>query len=215
MTLAYARGPGVRGEPMADPIRFYFDFNSTFSYIALHKIDELAGRYGRTVDWNAVSLGHLFQAQGIAPPPTVPAKFKYLAVDFARSCAFAGLPSALPPDFPPDVKLSRLMFWRLKARDDALARRFARAVSTAIFGRGEQVVSAAQVAAAAREVPGVTVAEVEAAAGDGAAKRAVVAALNAALADGMVGAPFFVLDGEPFWGADRLDQLERRLKEKA
>ena len=44
-----------------------------------------------------------------------------------------------------------------------------------------------------------------------AAKRAVVEAMDRARADGIIGAPFMVLDGEPFWGADRLDHLERRL----
>jgi 2-hydroxychromene-2-carboxylate isomerase len=197
---------------MAEPIRFYFDFNSTFSYIAVQQIDVLAALWGRSVDWRAVSLARLFKAQNIIPPPLNPAKFKYLAVDFARSCAFAGLPSRLPDPFPPDVKLPRLMFWRLKAQDPARAAAFARAVSAAIFGRGETLASAAEVAAACAALGGISEAEVAAAERDFAAKRAVVAALDAALADGMIGAPFFVVDGEPFWGADRLDQMARRLR---
>ena len=86
---------------MAEPIRFFFDFNSSFSYIAAQRIDDIAFQYGRTVDWIAVSLGRVFQAQGITPPPLIPAKFKYLALDFARSCEIAGLPSHLPPRMPP------------------------------------------------------------------------------------------------------------------
>lgn len=193
------------------PITFYFDFNSTFSYIAIHKIDELATKYGRDVDWRVISLGHLFQTQSIIPPPTIPAKFKYLARDFARSCEFAGLPSGLPPNFPPDVKFSRLMFWSLKAENDALARTFAKTISMAIFGRGEEVVTPEQIAHVCRDIPGITVDRIKASAADSAAKRSVITALEAAIADGMVGAPYFVLDGEPFWGADRMDQLERRL----
>jgi 2-hydroxychromene-2-carboxylate isomerase len=196
---------------MASSITFYFDFNSTFSYIAIHKIDELAAQYGRTVDWRVISLGHLFHAQNIVPPPTIPAKFKYLARDFTRSCEFAGLPSALPQNFPPDVKFSRLMFWALKAKDDVLARHFAKVISMAIFGRGEEVVTPEQIAQVCHDIPGVTVESIQAAATDRAAKRAIIDALDAAVADGMVGAPYFVLDGEPFWGADRMDQLERRL----
>lgn len=196
---------------MAEPIRFYFDFNSTFSYIAIQQIDALAATWGRVVDWRAVSLAHLFKAQNITPPPLNPAKFKYLAVDFARSCALAGLPSRLPDPFPPDVKLARLTFWRLKAQDPARAAAFARAVSAAIFGRGETLATAAQVAAAGAGIDGVNEAEVAAAESDFAAKRALVSALDAALAEGMIGAPFFVMDGEPFWGADRLDHMARRV----
>jgi 2-hydroxychromene-2-carboxylate isomerase len=190
------------------PIRFYFDFVSTYSYIAIHKIDDLAARYGRTVDWRLVSLGHLFQAQGITSPPDIPAKFAYNAVDFPRSCAFAGLPCKMPDPFPPAVKLARSVFWYLKARDEAGARAYARAVSTALFGRGESVVSAEDIA---RAFPQLSAAAITAAATDAAAKSALMSALDAAKADGMIGAPFMVLDGEPFWGSDRLDQLERRL----
>jgi len=200
---------------MAEPIRFYFDFNSTFSYIAIHSIDTLAARFHRSVDWRVLSLGHLFQAQGIAPPPTIPTKLKYLSIDFARSCAFANLPCKMPPSFPPDVKLARFMFCHLKQKDERASHVFAKTVSMAVFGHGAEVATPAQLAAVCQGLPGVSVADIEAAAADPKAKSALVASLDAAVADGMVGAPFFVLDGEPFWGADRLGQLERRLEERA
>ncbi len=193
------------------PIRFYFDFTSTFSYIAVHKIDALAQRYGRSVEWRAVSLGHLFQAQGITPPPHIPAKFKYLAVDFARSCAVAGLPCRLPEVVPPEVRLVRYLFWVLKAKDEALSHAFAKAITTSVFGEGRSVATPAEIVAACSGLAGLTEADVTAAGSDSQAKRAVVAALDMAKADGMIGAPFMVLDGEPFWGADRLDHLERKL----
>ncbi len=199
---------------MPSPIRFFFDFSSTFSYIATHKIDDLAARYGRTVEWSAVSLGHLFQAQGVTPPPMIPAKFNYLKIDFPRSCEFAGLPCQLPDPFPPDVKLARYAFWKLKARDEELSHAFARDIASAVFGRGQSVATAGDVAAACAGLLGVTPAEVEAAGNDMAAKRAVITAVEEAKAAGMNGAPYMLLDGEPFWGADRLDQLERRLAAK-
>lgn len=198
---------------MSPSIRFYFDFNSTFSYIAAQQIDDLAARHNQDVDWIAVSLAHLFKEQGITPPPLIPEKFKYLAVDFARSCAFANLPSKLPESFPPPVKLARLAFWRLKAKDDALARAYAKAVTRAVFGEGRSVGTVADITKACRTVPGITEAEISAAAEDKAAKQAVLSAVDTAKADGMIGAPFLVFKGEPFWGADRLDQLERRLAE--
>jgi 2-hydroxychromene-2-carboxylate isomerase len=194
------------------PIRFYFDFVSTFSYIAIQKIDALAAQYGRQVDWRAVSLGHVFQAQEISPPFLNPAKFKYLSVDFARSCELAGLPCKLPAEFPPGVKIARLAFWYLKARDENLSHAYARAIAMAIFGRGELVGTHDQIMAALKDVPQISAADIEAAATDAQARTAMTASLDDARADGMIGAPFMVLDGEPFWGADRLDQLAARLK---
>ena len=193
------------------PLRFYFDFISTYAYIAIQRIDDMAARYGRTVDWRAVSLGHLFQAQGVKPPPETPAKFKYNVLDFQRSCARAGLPCKLPAAFPPDVKLARLVFWRLKMRDEALSHVFARAVATTVYGQGESVEAIDDVARACRGVEGVASEDIVAAANDPAAKDALFRALEEAKADGVFGAPFIIVDGEPFWGADRLDAVESKL----
>lgn len=199
---------------MAAPIRFYFDLVSTYSYLAIGRIDDIAARHGREVDWIAVSLGHIFASLDVKPPPFIPARLKYNTVDLLRSAAFAGLPFKIPDPFPFDAKISRYAFWSLKARDPKLARDFAVAVMTRAFGEGRGVSTAGEVAEAGAHL-GLTLADIEAAAADPAAKRAVVEAMDSARADGMIGAPFMVLDGEPFWGADRLEQLERRLSEKS
>jgi len=44
------------GNFMATPIKFYFDFVSAYSYVAMNRIDRIAKRYGREVEWNCVSL---------------------------------------------------------------------------------------------------------------------------------------------------------------
>ena len=41
---------------MPSPIRFYFDFVSAYSYVAMNRIDKVAARYGREVDWKVVVL---------------------------------------------------------------------------------------------------------------------------------------------------------------
>ncbi len=199
---------------MSAPIRFYFDLVSTYSYLALRRIDDLAARYGREVDWIAVSLGHIFHSLDVKPPPFVPARLKYNTIDLLRSAAFAGIAFKIPDVFPFDAKVSRYAFWSLKARDPKLARDFAIAVMTRAFGEGRSVATAAEVADACGHL-GLSLADIEAAAANPAAKRAVLEAMDSARTDGMIGAPFMVLDGEPFWGADRLDHLERRLKEKS
>ncbi|MCA0199379.1 MAG: 2-hydroxychromene-2-carboxylate isomerase [Proteobacteria bacterium] len=199
---------------MSAPIRFYFDLVSTYSYLAIGRIDDLAARYGRKVDWIAVSLGHIFQSLEIKPPPFIPARLKYNTIDLLRSAEFAGVPFKIPDPFPFDAKVSRYAFWSLKARDPRLARDFAIAVMTRAFGEGRNITTAAEVADACGHL-GLSLADIETAAANPAAKRAVVEAMDSAKADGMIGAPFMVLDGEPFWGADRLEHLERRLKEKS
>ncbi len=199
---------------MPAPIRFYIDFVSTYSYLAVHRIDDLAARYGRTVDWQVVSLGHIFQDLKVTPPPFIPARLKYNTTDLLRSAEFAGLTFKLPETFPFDAKVSRYPFWSLKAKDEKLARDFALAVMRRAFGEGGKIGTAAEIADACAPL-GLSVADIEAAAANPSAKRAVVEAMDRARADGMIGAPFMVLDGETFWGADRLDHLERRLSSAA
>lgn len=199
---------------MPAPIRLYIDFVSTYSYLVIHKLDHLAARYGRTVDWNVISLGHIFQELKVTPPPFIPARLAYNTIDLLRSAEFAGLAFKIPETFPFDAKLARYAFWSLKANDAELARAFALAVMKRAFGEGGRISTAAEIADACVSI-GLSVADIEAAAADPAAKRAVVEAMDRARADGMIGAPFMVLDGEPFWGADRLDHLERRLSSGA
>jgi 2-hydroxychromene-2-carboxylate isomerase len=195
---------------MSAPIRFYIDFVSTYSYLAIHRIDDLAARYGRTVDWQVISLGHVFQELKITPPPFIPARLKYNTLDLLRSAEFAGRTFKIPAVFPFDAKLARYAFWSLKAQDEKRARDFALAVMDRTFGQGGSITTFEEIADACAHL-GLSAADIEALATAPAAKRAVVEAMDRARADGIIGAPFMVLDGEPFWGADRLDHLERRL----
>lgn len=203
---------------MADPIRFYFDFVSSYSYVAMNRIDKVAARWGREVDWRCVPLRDIMQHHGAVSPRDQPAKFAHNMKDLPRLCDMYGLP--VSAQFPPVTKqppfaatLHRLVFWRLKRKDPELAKRFALAVDHRYFGTGKEVRTASQLAAACK-VGGVPLAidDIRAAEDDPRAKKDMRKAFDAAIADGMFGAPFMVCDGETYWGADRLDHLEYRLK---
>lgn len=201
---------------MAPPIRFYFDFVSAYSYVAMNRIDTVAARYGREVDWNVVSLPDVLAHHNAVSPREQPAKFAHNQKDFPRLCAMNGLPVNFPPEVPPyGASLHRLVFWRLKRKDPELAKRFALAVDNRYFGFGKEVRTARQLATACKAY-GVEVGidEIKAAEGDRKAKKALADSFDRAIADGMFGAPFIMCDGETYWGADRLDHLEYSLKRK-
>lgn len=197
--------------PMVEPIRFYFDFVSSYSYPVMARIDEVGARAGRPVDWIAVSLPEVFRERNATSPRQQPAKFAHNQNDLKRLCAMWGLPWTPQPG-PLDGTLPRLAFWRLKARDAKLARDFAEAADRAWFGRAHDTSKPVGLAAACRDA-GLAIPEADLAAAldDAGAKAALTAAQNQAIADGMFGAPFMVADGETFWGADRLAHLEWRL----
>ena len=52
---------------MPAPIEFWFDFSSPYSYLASEKIEELAARHGRKVDFKPTLLGVIFRTTGGVP----------------------------------------------------------------------------------------------------------------------------------------------------
>lgn len=196
---------------MSDPIEFYFDFSSPYSCIAAELIDDLAAKYGRKVKWRPMLLGVVFQKTGQPLLVNVPLKGEYSLRDFARSARYHGVPFNFPAKFPlSTVSAARAYYW-LHGQDCAKARQFARAAFRAYWVDGRDISDLAvlqEIAAGLRVDPaalaaGVATPEI---------KERLRAETEAALAKGMCGAPWFVVDGEPFWGADRLPQIEKWLQ---
>ena len=192
-------------------IDFYFDFSSPYSYIASEWIEALAARHGRTVRWHAILLGVTFQAAELKSPVSYPLKREYSYNDFARSARFAGVPYTTPAKFPVATKNAARVFWWLHAGDPARATQWARHCLRAYFTRDTLDLSdAGDLQTLAFEFG----LDPEGAAriwSDPAWKAALKSVCDDAVAHGIFGAPFFVVDGEPFWGNDRRAQIERWL----
>lgn len=196
---------------MSEPIEFYFDFSSPYSYIASEVIDGLAGKYGRKVKWRPMLLGVVFQKTGQPLLVNVPLKGEYSLRDFARSARYHGVPFTFPAKFPlSTVSAARAYYW-LHGQDCARARQFARAAFRAYWVDGRDISDPAvlQDIAAASGVDGAALA---AGIATPEIKERLKAETDTALAKGMCGAPYFVVDNEPFWGADRLPQMEKWLQ---
>lgn len=195
---------------MAAPIVFYFDFTSPYSYLASERIDALAERFGRRVQWRPILLGGVFKALGTVSLVKQPGMADYSVRDFARSARFLGVPYAHPQEFPVStVAPARAYYW-LHDQDCGLARRFAHAVFRAYFVAGRDIAATAVVRELAQNV-GADGTALEAGMNDAAIKDRLRAETDAALAAGAFGAPWIIVDNEPFWGADRLPQIEHWL----
>ncbi len=193
------------------PIAFYFDFSSPYSYIASEWIGALAARHGRTVRWNAILLGATFQVAELKSPVSHPLKREYSLLDFERSARFAGVPFSMPTPFPIPTQNAARVFWWLNAQDEGRAIAWAHHVLRAYFTRGAVPSEAAVLRELAQEF-GLPADEAEAVWSDPAWKDRLRQANEQAIAAGVFGAPFFVIDGEPFWGNDRRAQMERWLE---
>ena len=198
---------------MANPIHFWFDFSSPYSYIVNEWVDALAARHGRTVSRHPVLLGVTLQAAELKSPVAYPLKREYSMRDFARSARFEGLPIQMPPTFPlPTQNAARIFWWLHDSRGPAEAAQWARSAFRACFTRGVVLNDAAALKALAAE-SGLDADAAEAAWNDPVWKARLKAECDAAVASGMFGAPWVVVDGEPFWGNDRKVQIERWLSQ--
>ena len=195
---------------MATPIEFYFDFSSPYGYIAAERIDAIAARHGREVLWRPILLGVVFKTTGMMALPGIPLKGDYSLRDFPRSAKFHGLPYQQPATFPiSTVSASRAFYW-LEGRDPKQARELARALYRAYFAEGIDISSPATVAGVAAKL-GLSAADVLAGMNEPATKDRTKIEVEKAMAKGVFGSPTIVIDGEPFWGSDRLDQVDKWL----
>jgi 2-hydroxychromene-2-carboxylate isomerase len=194
---------------MASAIEFYFDFSSPYSYIASEQIEALAARTARPLEWRPILLGAVFKASGGAPLTEVYGpKSRYAVRDFARSAAFAGVPYRHPTVFPIGaVAASRAVLW-LQREHSAKAAAYIHAVYRAFFV-DDRNVGDATVALDIAQSLGIDGARLAAGVQEEAIKTALRVQVEQAISRGVFGAPTIFVDGEMFWGHDRLDQVER------
>jgi 2-hydroxychromene-2-carboxylate isomerase len=192
-------------------IDFYFDFTSPYGYLASHKIEPLAAQFGRAVTWRPYLLGAAFKVNGGRPPTEVPLKSEYVARDFPRSARFHGIAYRHPSVFPvPAVAATRAYYW-VAGTDPKQAVELAKAIFSAYFTEDVNIAEAENVVSIAARA-GQDANAVRAALNDPAVKDRTRAEVDAAIAKGAFGSPYLIVDGEPFWGVDRLDQLARWLE---
>mgnify|MGYP001607637363 CR=1 FL=1 len=196
---------------MATPIDFYFDFSSPYGYIGAEKIDALAAKYGRTVNWHVILLGVIFKTTGGAPLPSIPLKGDYAMRDFPRLARYHGLPFSQPANFPIATHNAARTFLWLRQQDEQLARNFALACYRAYFAEGIDISDLGKVLNIAASL-GVDADALSAALNDEAVKELLKTEVEAAMQRGVFGSPFFIVDNEPFWGSDRMPQLEKWLE---
>lgn len=190
-----------------EPIQFYFDFSSPYGYIAAHRIDGVARHHGRTVDWRPILLGPIFKLSGGAPLSTHPIRWHYSLRDFHRTCRLHNLPFALPEKFPFAATAASRAFYWIDHTDPSLAREFAKAIYDGAFAKGLEVWTADGVAAIAA-AQGLDRQACLAAIEDPHWKDHLRAITDQAAAAGIFGSPFFIVDGEAFWGNDRIPEVD-------
>jgi len=194
---------------MPAPLAFHFDFISPYGYFASLRIEALAARCGREVDWCPMLLGvSVLKVMGLKPLLDTPLKGDYVRRDVLRYARRHGVRIGRELNAPMGNPLpaARAFCWVKRHHPERQAA-MAHALYHAIWAEGRDL-STPEAVATIPLPAGVNAAELASAtAADGAAKllRECVAASVQA---GIFGSPTIVVDGEPFWGVDRLPDVE-------
>ncbi|MBM4218219.1 MAG: 2-hydroxychromene-2-carboxylate isomerase [Gammaproteobacteria bacterium] len=191
-------------------IDFYFDFSSSYTYIGLPRIEAMAARHRRPLVWKPVSLGAIFKERGHSPPDRNTSKGRYLYLDVLRCAAEQQLPFNIPNPFPfNSIAAARGFLW-LQSQSSGQALDFAHRVFDHAFATGGDVTQAQTLAEIAGRCGADAVAFAEGIQLP-AIKTQLIELTTEASQRGVFGAPTLICDGEMFWGADRIDQMDRWL----
>jgi 2-hydroxychromene-2-carboxylate isomerase len=192
---------------MAGPaLDFWFDFASTYSYLAAVRIGPLARQAGLRVRFRPFLLGPIFKAQGWTTSPfnLYPTKGRHMWRDLERQCAELALPFRRPDPFPQNSLLAARV--ALVGLDQAWGEDFCLAVFRSEFGEGRSIESPAAIGDVLAGLR-VDAAQALQAAQSDQIKTRLRAQTEEGQRLGLFGAPSFIAsDRELFWGNDRLDQ---------
>ena len=185
-------------------VQVWFEFASTYSYPGVHLVGPAAAARGVVLAWKPFLLGPIFQSQGWNDSPfnIYPAKGRYMWRDLERLCAKHDLPLRRPTRFPRNGLLAARV--ACLAADEPWCPDFVRAVYRANFAEDREIAEPETIAGIL-DALGVAGAETIAQAQTPAAKERLRRQTEEAVALGIFGAPTYVVDGELFWGTDRLD----------
>jgi len=186
-------------------VTFWYDFASTYSYIAAMRVAEVAAARSVEVSWRPFLLGPIFAAQGWNDSPfnIYEAKGRYMWRDMQRLCEAYGLAFRRPDPFPQHSLLAGRVACAGTA--DGWGAAFTRQVYAAQFGEGRNISTTDELKPLLTGL-GLNAGEVLTSATSPEGKQALRVNTEAAIAAGVFGAPSFTTsDGELFWGSDRLD----------
>ncbi|HEY5597778.1 MAG TPA: 2-hydroxychromene-2-carboxylate isomerase [Kiloniellales bacterium] len=192
-------------------IDYYFSLISPFTYLGSAHFEEIARRHGAEVAVKPVNLGVIFPKSGGLPlAKRSPERQAYRLMELERWRSYLDMPLNLKPKhFPaPEQQAACLVIAAARSGGDPL--RLAHAILRAVWAEERNIADADTLQAIARET-GHDDRNLMRAAQDPETLKTYEAYTAEAMSRGVFGAPTYVIDGELFWGQDRLDFVDRAL----
>jgi len=193
---------------MKDSIEFFFEFSSPYGYFAAQKIDQIAEQAGRKCIWKPFLLGATFKLTGMGPLTKQPMRGEYALHDWERLARYMDVPWKMPDPFPISaVAPSRAFYW-VNEHNPEQARLLAKSLYQALFGEGQDISSPESVADIASALHVDRQALLDGMQSDQ-IKQKLRDETDAAIERGVFGSPYIIVDGEGFWGSDRLWMVKK------
>ncbi len=190
----------------------YFSPQSGFAYLGHDRLIRIAAENGASILWRPVDIAKVFAESGTtSPAKQSPVRLAYRRMDMARYAKALGLPlNAVPPFWPVNtIPACRMIIAAERSGADTAA--YIGAVFQATWTRDMDASASATLMLLANELglDGERLARIA----DSPETADTLERYTAeAVAAGVFGSPTYVIDGELFWGQDRLDFVANRLE---
>lgn len=198
---------------MSRTVDYFFAPHSPWTYLGHARFVQIARDAGAQVNAKPMDLARVFPVSGGLPlAKRAPQRQAYRLVELKRFSQHLGVPLNLQPRFFPVASddAARLIIEAGEAKGVEAALRLAGAVMAAVWAEERDIADAA-VLAELLAAQGLPAALLEASRKPGVQAR-YDGFTQEAIDRGIFGAPTYVVDGEPFWGQDRLDFVEAALR---
>ena len=182
---------------------FWYSIGSTYSYLSVMRLPDLARRPGCDVVWRPFNVRAIMIAQNNIPFADKPAKAAYMWRDIAGAARATGSRRSSPRPIPCRACRWRTR-WRCWQAEEGWVEAYTQATYRRWFEGGDPAGEDPNLAAACREIGQDPLRVLEAARG-ARIEAALADATAEAMALGIFGSPSFVVAGELFWGDDRLE----------
>jgi len=200
----------VGDNAMTKSVDFYFDVGSPTTYLAHNRLKQLKLEYGCSVIYHPVLLGGLFKASGNSSPVTVPAKGRYMMMeDLPRFAKLYNVSLNNNPHFP--INTLNLMRGAVSALNEAYFDTYIDTIFNAIWVESRNMADIDTVIEVL-SVAGLDAKAILEATQKPEVKQKLISNTEQAVERGLFGAPTMFVDGEMFFGQDRLQFVEAALK---
>ena len=195
---------------MTKSVDFYFDVGSPTAYLAHNRLKQLKLEYGCSVIYHPVLLGGLFKASGNSSPVTVPAKGRYMMMeDLPRFAKLYNVPLNTNPHFP--INTLNLMRGAVSALNEAYFDTYIDTIFNSIWVESRNMGDIDTVIEVLSDA-GLDAKSILDATQNPEVKQQLISNTEQAVERGLFGAPTMFVDGEMFFGQDRLQFVEAALK---